>query len=270
MTAPRAAPYDPTRAALYRPGAARDFFGRPGPRSRAALCAELSRLAYCDDAGARAAALARAGLQDGGFLDAHGTQAQVADLGPLRIVAFRGTDDPKALLHDLRVVPRAWRDGTRVHGGFVDHLEPVLGSLQSLAAQAGELVFTGHSLGAAAATLATSLWPRAALYTFGSPRVGDSDFVAMLRGSHVERFVGCCDVVCRVPPEVLGYAHAGVFKYIDGQGRLHVEPAADEVARDRRAAAREYVWRHAPRFWRNVLTRDLADHAPVNYAAAVP
>jgi hypothetical protein len=130
-------------------------------------------------------------------------------------------------------------------------------------------VFTGHSLGAAAATLATSLWPRAALYTFGSPRVGNPAFGDTLRGSRVERFVNCCDLVCRVPPEGLGYVHVGALRYLDRWGVLRPEASDEDIRRDGRAAAWAYLVRYAPAFWTNVASRSLADHSPVNYVVAL-
>ncbi|MCX5893209.1 MAG: lipase family protein, partial [Deltaproteobacteria bacterium] len=60
--------------------------------------------------------------------------------------------------------------------------------------------FTGHSLGAALATLAASRYGKVrGLYTFGSPRVGDLDFKqAFLVPTY--RFVNHDDLVTRVPP----------------------------------------------------------------------
>ena len=147
--------------------------------------------------------------------------------------------------------------------------DPTRSAVGELGEETPELVFTGHSLGAAVATLATSLWPRASLFTFGSPRVGDADFAATLGSCHVERFVDCCDLVCRVPPEALGYAHVGARRYIDRHGQLRTEASEDEIRRDRRTATWEYLLRYAPAFWRNVLTRRLSDHSPINYVAAV-
>jgi hypothetical protein len=267
----RRVPYDPTRASLYRPGDADDFFTRPGDWSHAALCAELSRLSYCNDADRRTRSLARVGLREQEFLNVEGTKALIAMDAARVFIAFRGTDDPKALLKDLDALPVSWEQGGRVHKGFVRHLRPVRDALTRIVAAAAgrELFFTGHSLGAAAATLSESLSPRATLYTFGSPRVGDSAFASTLPADRVQRFVHCCDLVCRVPPERLRHVHVGALRYIDRNGLLSAQLAADEIVADQRAGRRAYRLRHARALRKNVSLRDLADHAPVNYIAAV-
>ena len=48
------------------------------------------------------------------------------------------------------------------------------------ACQHSRLILAGHSLGAALATLAATVFPPALLVTLGSPRVGDAEFVAAL------------------------------------------------------------------------------------------
>ena len=267
---PRRVPYDPRRASLYHPGDAEDFFTRPGTWSDAALCAELSRLSYCDAAARRRGSLARVGLEEHDFLDLEKTQVLIA-AGPRQVfVAFRGTDDPKALRNDLTALPIPWEKGGRVHKGFADYLKPVRARLTAIIEGfAGhELVFTGHSLGAAAATLAEGLWPRGALYTFGSPLVGDAVFAGTLPRDRIQRFVDCCDVVCRVPPGGLGYVHVGTLHYIDRNGGVSTGRPAEEIKADQRAGRWAYLRRYAWGFWRNVLVRDLADHAPINYVAA--
>ena len=112
------------------------------------------------------------------------------------VVVFRGTVDADELRDDaklLRLVKlRSSKRGdrARVHAGFVSHLDKqgcgakLLGTvLKEVAArQPCEVLLTGHSLGAAAATLlafrldASSLRMRLTLITFGSPRVGNRPF----------------------------------------------------------------------------------------------
>ena len=133
--------------------------------------------------------------------------------------------------------------------------------------RSGRVLFTGHSSGAALATLAAALHPPTRLLTFGSPRVGDALF-ATEAGPRIaaSRYVDCCDVVCRLPPKP--YHHLGRLHYIDRWGDLHEEPEPSFVHRDHARARLEYLrdlaWRSG-----NAAARDLADHAPINYVAAL-
>jgi triacylglycerol lipase len=134
------------------------------------------------------------------------------------------------------------------------------------------ILFTGHSLGAALAALAASLFGAAnagsALYTIGSPRVGNPEFAATLDALEVQRYVDCCDLVTRVPPPEMGYTHVAKPNYVDRNGLITVDPSDSFTASDRAAAEIDYLLRYA---WRigNVGVRDLADHTPVNYVWAV-
>jgi hypothetical protein len=71
----------------------------------------------------------------------------------------------------------------------------------------GPLLVTGHSLGAALATLAAVDLLPDKLITFGSPRVGDANLAGWFNQIAVHRFVNCCDVVGRVPPERFDAEH---------------------------------------------------------------
>lgn len=263
----RSLAYDPSRASLYSPGQADNFFLPSRSWNDAALGAELSRLAYCDDAPRRHRSLARVALEERDFLDIDGTQVLVAVDGARAFIAFRGTDDLRAFVGNLSLLPVAWEKGGRVHAGFAQYLdkvrEPLTPIVETL--EGRDLVFTGHSLGAAAAVLAASLWPKGRVYAFGLPRVGDAAFAATLAGDRVHRYVDCCDRVCRVPPEALGYVHVGRLHYIDRNGILSEMPDADQIKADQRAGSWAYLRQYAWAFWKNVVTRDLADHAPINY-----
>jgi hypothetical protein len=132
---------------------------------------------------------------------------------------------------------------------------------------------TGHSLGAALATLAAVDTTPARLVTFGSPRVGDEAFRALFAGLEVRRFVDCCDVVSRVPPErfdaahlarlleelgvpgpsLIGrtlrwlklnaqFAHVSAAHYIDRNGLLTETPSDKKQAADQEIARKEYPY----------------------------
>lgn len=276
--------YDPTRDALLRPQL-RDTIFVPGhalPPS--AICAELSRLAYTDlTTGAGAdrlqTALARGGLGVALPFAAPGTGTQgfvvTSSNGQDAYFAFRGTqtDDVTDIGTDLEVAPKAWPGGGKVHTGFFDALESVWPAIQrSLdACAAPRLWFTGHSLGAALATLAMQRAgrPGGHLVTFGSPRVGDQDFADLFAALEVERYVNCCDIVTYLPPsQVFGYAHIAKFRYIDEYGALHPTAPSNQAIRDDQLAGwldykLTYLWQT-----KTVALRNLADHSPINYIRA--
>ena len=275
--------YDPSREALYQPAKRPTVFG-DFTLTDDGVCAELARLAYLpyerDDASLHLLqqALQRIGLayskqfSDGGT----STQAFGAVHSDGRVyLAFRGTeaDDPTDILTDADCIPHSWQelpDDCKVHAGFSTALDSLWkGHIQPwLAAQSGgQVCITGHSLGAALATLAAALVPDASLVTFGSPRVGNDKFAARLRGPRVRRFVDCSDVVTMVTPEGLGYAHAGLTRYIDQHGshrNWNEESEPDRIREDRRDAYLAYIVKYAWRFG-DVGSRSLADHAPINY-----
>jgi predicted lipase len=134
----------------------------------------------------------------------------------------------------------------------------------------GRVMMTGHSLGAAIATLAATRRPPAQLFTFGSPRVGDREFAtsaAVVNVPHA-RYVDCADLVARVPPEALGYVHTGTRHYIDRHGKERLTITDAEIQADRVAAEIEYLREFA--FKTGVVpARSLADHAPINYLSGV-
>ncbi len=273
--------YDPSNAALFHPGLRPTVLERGGPLpDLGALCAEASRLAYLqfESNAAQCAqldeALDRVGLAPAfPFSDsATGTQGFAVTLpSGESLVAFRGTEPNAAadLGTDLEATVERWGDGAaRVHAGFAH-------AMRSVAAQVGawigdrptdRLVFTGHSLGAALATLACARWPGGRLITFGSPRVGNTAFVeALTQTARIERYVDCCDIVTHLPPLGDWYAEAGKTRYIDAAGNYPArvdDPLADQASARADYLAR-YAWQHG-----NVIARDLADHAPINYVRA--
>jgi len=271
----RAVPYDPSRRALFQPGTGPTMLAAgttPAPAFFAAECARLAYKKFDRDPAAReevVAALARVGYGGAAFFTAEGTDAFAAvhaDSGAV-VVAFRGTErDPRDLATDARFVKVAWPGGGRVHGGFATALARVATALDTwLYRHPGAALFTGHSLGGALACLAASRLRPARLATFGCPRVGDAAFVATLAGVAVERYVNCCDVVCRVPPAAFGFVHPRPPAYIDADGIVHADLATLDVRADRRRARGDYLRTYAPDFANNLVIRDFADHAPINY-----
>jgi hypothetical protein len=282
-------PYSAEKDDLYFPAKHASFFPNGRPRSEAALCVELARLAYCRldvsfalDRDRIRKVLGRIQFTDCKFFETAtlpnggGSHAFLALDGntQLAVLSFRGTDkdDPTDLADDLNALPQPWPPGGKVHCGFAKALQEVwpevAAALQPL--KNYRFLFTGHSLGAAMATLASSLLKPAALYTIGSPLVGDPAFANVLQGLDNHRYVDCCDLVTRVPPDALGYAHIpGAIQYIDFDRNLRqIYPNDPCIDLDRALAEADYVKNYS---WRigDVAVRSLADHAPVNYVLPV-
>ena len=85
-----------------------------------------------------------------------------------------------------------------------------------------KVVCTGHSLGAALATLCAARIDAHELYTFGSPRVGNRDFVKELIKDGIKhyRFVNNNDIVTKVPFALMMYKHCGELCYINYHGNI--------------------------------------------------
>jgi pimeloyl-ACP methyl ester carboxylesterase len=192
------------------------------------------------------------------FAAGGGTECFVAFNEEFAIVAFRGTEisrrpephpDFRNILHDVGtdadIRTSAFGEGANVHRGFAEALDGVweAGGLREFLSNlpSRTVWFTGHSLGAALATLAAARTLAAGgrldgLYTYGSPRVGDEGFAAafdrLMAGRGIEhyRFVNHEDLVTKVPitavPARTVFKHVGSLRRIDREGHIHDEPAA--------------------------------------------
>jgi pimeloyl-ACP methyl ester carboxylesterase len=240
--------------------------------------AEASWLAYFRDIAMVSAVLRdRAGLTSCTEITGGGTHGFLAAGDTFAIAAFRGTqsDDPRDLISDLLFAPGAWDVG-RAHKGFAKALDgvatPLDAALRTL--PAGMPVwFTGHSLGAAIATLAA--WRHrtraGGVYTIGSPLVGTREFTAAFDavfGARSQRFVNGRDLVTHLPfPLMAGpfdpFAHARTLRRIAADGRISdvtddEEPSSSQTSADMMQTLG--------------LTTDLglppllADHTPLYYA----
>jgi len=284
--------YSAKKVDLFYPARRGGFLSTGLPRTEAALCAEMMRMAYSriepdfsfdrdqlksilGPLGFTCQFFETVGTPEG--MGSHGFLAAHADPDPAKsvaVVAFRGTDaaDPTDLASDAAFLQTTWPNGGMVHRGFAEALDHIVDDIKAAIDQfKGRVLYTGHSLGAALATLLASVRRPDFLYTFGSPRVGNAQFVSTLQDINHHRFVHCCDVVARIPPqEIAGitYEHCGVPYYIDRNGVIVQDPDDTAIEKDRLIAAADYIVEYA---WRvgNVAVRELADHAPINYANAV-
>jgi hypothetical protein len=283
-------PYSASQQDLFYPAKSLDSFPAQRPKSDAELCAWMALLAYCDqypdfafDRNQITKKLAPLGFQPVKFCESQGhdknggTHCFLAlhddalRENRLAVVAFRGTDkdDPTDVLDDVDAPLVDWKGPAKVFDGFKDALAEVEQELYPALQQLDcRLLFTGHSLGAALATLLASVKTPDALYTIGSPRVGNPEFVASLGAVKNFRYVDCCDAVTELPPAFLGYAHLGNPLYIDRTRTVTPKPSDDFISDDRWRARTDYLLHY---FWKsgNVGARDLADHAPINYVTAI-
>ena len=286
--------FDNSWEALLKPGEATKYFdvhrGEPFQATASTYSkinawwlAEISRLIYKDDAvgpGTRQEFLDEVGMKEEHFFEGpvgsqEDTQCAIVrpsdpDRQTFAILVFRGTSNIKDALTDVKAVPVNWEKGGQVYEGFLNALNSVWDEVDVALNQFEcPLFYTGHSLGAALATLAASRRPPRALYTYGSPFVGNAQFTATLSGPGVFRVVNNRDVVTTVPPELLSFKHiqAGELHYIAHDGQILLNPTDQEIdddrsQRDTMNPQNSSVLRHftqPPEF--------LADHTPVNYVA---
>jgi hypothetical protein len=174
---------------------------------------------------------------------------------PFAVLVFRGTEQEiEDLLHDADTWPVPAFDNTAlVHRGFKSALNsvwtPIAAALQTIDCP---VFYTGHSLGAALATLAAVRRAPRVVYTFGSPRVGDRGLCKLLEDVPIYRVVHGSDIVTTVPPEVFGFRHVGEEHHIGSRG------------------LNDFVF--DPRLVFDQLTTPiamLADHAPINYVEMI-
>jgi hypothetical protein len=275
--------YSASQDDLFNPGRRDGFFPPDAPKSDPVLCAEMARLAYCRlepefgfDRARIQTVLDRVGFEQCEFFESQGTQQgegvhcflALRQDDKLAVVAFRGTDakDISNVAYDVNFRLEAWRKGGAVHAGFAHALDKLLPELSPALKDAGarRVLFTGHSLGAAMATLLASLEESDALYTFGSPMVGDAAFVNTLKGVKNYRYVDCCDLVARIPLKIMGFEQLGTPYYIDRNRTITFNPSSGSIIEDHVVAAAEYLAKYALKPG-NERLRELADHAPINY-----
>jgi hypothetical protein len=198
------------------------------------ILASMSQLAYDrfeDEKSPKFLELLTAKLRGGGFrlLETFNspetdTQAFLAVSGDYAVLAFRGTEVTKRkdFLTDARAKRIVDIEG-RVHGGFREAYESVRPQIEKslLGMDNIPLYITGHSLGAALATVATqelehnpSVRGRiAACYTFGSPRVGNTQYDKNFKAP-IYRMVNTTDIVTVIPLLAMGYVHIGDVRFL--------------------------------------------------------
>lgn len=201
---------------------------RAHSRANAYWLGNAARLSYQDADTIREAVRAW-GLNEFHFYDRLETQAFIAANDDLIVLAFRGTTALLDWIFDARVDLVGGPAG-RVHEGFMVALSFVWREVWSYIKEERRgraLWVTGHSLGAALATMAVAKLRLErdeavnGLYTFGQPRGGDMEFARIFDqdfGQQTYRYVNDQDIVARVPLRLMQYSHIGTFKWFDENG----------------------------------------------------
>lgn len=192
------------------------------------LFAELASLSYFDP-GQVEPLLDELGFSESQFFERDGAQAWIFANDRDCVVACRGTEPNEwnDIRADVNAVAVFTETFGKVHRGFNEEVDDLWPRLEhALKANQRTLWFTGHSLGGAMATICAGRcflseieslpW---ALFTYGSPRVGDRRFVNFVELNHT-RWVNNNDIVTRVPPVWMGYRHSGQEMYLDRNGDL--------------------------------------------------
>lgn len=141
--------------------------------------------------------------------DSNGTQAILLSNDRFIVLAFRGTEATsiKDIKSDAKAVTSPCETGGKIHTGFNEAFNQVSLDIQTKLNEEGlknlPLFITGHSLGGALATVATKKLNHrgglAGCYTFGSPRVGDEEWVTEIK-TPIYRLVNAADCVTMLPP----------------------------------------------------------------------
>tara|TARA_B100000902_G_scaffold388644_1_gene434589 strand:+ start:741 stop:1505 length:765 start_codon:yes stop_codon:yes gene_type:complete len=187
--------------------------------------AKLAGIAYAQPLTARRA-FKEAGITVNKYFDKEGAQAYGIEKNGVIFLAFRGTEPTQA--SDLLADAKAWHKksqyGGSVHAGFRGEIDKIWPEIETwITKHSGKQIYvTGHSLGAAMSTIATSRLPAGTIcYNYGSPRVGSPGFSKQFDSKYeLHRFVNNNDAVCRVPLWAMLFRHVGKLHYINTFGNI--------------------------------------------------
>ena len=293
---------------LFAPGRAENFFeiadlpafdaaqNTTFSRTNALWLSEFSRLIYRQGSDevkyatgtTRNEILEPHGWRETAFLCLPSVQAAVFESDDRRSAAlvFRGTLGLRDLLTDSQFLMEAWETGGRVHRGFRRSLAMAWPWCeQQLQRLRCPVFFTGHSLGGAHAALAAakvlrsaSLPKPAAVYTIGSPRIGDAKFAESLRSIFHCRCVNDQDLVATIPsafslPGFPIYQHTGELHRLTPQGALERRVSGADVREERNPLGGvQELTKNLRRMIADAtsgkpLPGPLVDHTPLNYTA---
>ena len=160
------------------------------------------------------------------------------------VLSFRGTQvtETSDVLADLKAGKNIEAIGGKIHVGFKGEINKLWPAIEKATANINSLYVTGHSLGAAMATIAAGRMQSKvlALVTFGSPRVGNQEYVNCLTFTHY-RVQNNCDAVTKVPFKLMGFAHHGTHVYMNYYGEFRNLTPWQQVKDMVRSRAKAYT-----------------------------
>ncbi|KAJ9621281.1 hypothetical protein H2203_007333 [Taxawa tesnikishii (nom. ined.)] len=182
-------------------------------------------------------------FQNEGPADATGYLA-VDHTNKLIVLAFRGSHSLSNWISNINILFKDWSlcSGCRVHAGFLESWTATRNDVAAplkaaVAANPGyPIVATGHSLGAAVATLAAAELRtqgyNVGLYTYGSPMVGNNAFATFVtnQSGGNYRVTHANDIVPKLPGLLFGYRHVSPEYWITSATNVAVTAADVQVS----------------------------------------
>ena len=256
---------------------------QPSQMQDAYVCAILSKLVYGYTSkhphiafSEEEELLASIGYGIDAFIEADGTELLVASSRDNIIFAYRGTKivrgvdgqlDLNDLIMDLKAQFMLTTSLGNIGYGFRLHAEKVFASVVQLVRKTKkQIIFTGHSLGAAAAVdagvqIRHYLDRACRLITFGCPRVGDRRFAwnvnRLFPFPYNQRWVNGNDIVTKLPFQFGRFRHPNALQYISTQDYILTSPSMGKVFLDR--------WGWFRNSWFRWATSQKEDHLIDNY-----
>lgn len=154
------------------------------------------------------------------------------------VICFRGTPklDLQTILSYISTAHKRIAYKGYVHARFYTSFKLVDSNISAYIKslpinEKTNIVCTGHSSGAALATIAAGELIAKELYTFGSPRVGDKEYVEYLNSLNIlcYRYVNNNDIITSLPFSILGYSHFGKAIYFNHYGNIRHQNIWQEV-----------------------------------------
>lgn len=197
---------------------------------QAITCGHLSNYVYLDNFERHISLMFKANIRTTDF-NINGSFVSMFVFKSVGYIVFRGTEptDWRDLVADIRAWPTESDTTGNVHRGFkraLDFVYPnIINWLSNNIGTSNKIVITGHSLGAAMASICTARINKkgynVSLYTYGSPRVGNKVWTKQFENIDANRIVNNNDIITKIPPFGL-YHHVGKICYMDYKGILHM------------------------------------------------